>query len=106
MRSRRARDSEPVTFDERVDWHARPSEIRQDARCNPTFAYVDQHHPNCKADTLRSKRIRPTGIATAHRPNIHPTPQLTNDQSPDQRSEQVSKKGFEGEFEHMAIVME
>ncbi len=72
-----------------IEADARYGEIGNDAGREDTFADVDDHDPERERLALRAQRVRAARVAAADRPDVHPAPEITDDEAADHGADQV-----------------
>ncbi len=64
------------------------------------LADVDEHHPQRKRLALRAQRVGAAGVAAAERADIDTAAQLADDQTADQRADQIAREYLEKKLDH------
>jgi len=76
---------------------------RQPRRCDPAFTDVDEHDPRGEAEALGTQCIRAARVTAPHRANVDTAANASDDQAPDEPTEEIREQCFEREFEHRQV---
>jgi hypothetical protein len=93
---------EPQAIDARIDADNGNIQGRQQRCRHPAFAYVDQHHPEREAESLRAQRVGAAGIPAPHRADVHAAAEAADDETPNEGPQEIRKQRFDAEFQHGA----
>ncbi len=101
--SRAAQERNSQRIDSRGRMQSRDAPRRKPCRGQPTLADIDNEDPQGKPFALRTQCIGAPGIPAAQGADIHAPTHPADDQSTDERTEQIGNQGFYAQFEHGAI---